>query len=515
MKIRQITTCHTCRARKLACDGKTPACTQCTKSGRECAGYQHDLIFRPPTVSTHHQTPIISAKRRRRNPPAGNPKNKRQPSRPLKAEPGAKEKAEGSRAAELIPRQRPETIHPPLTWPLLDIISLVIQNFSPIEHLSKTGCASHTSKSSPHRVCGAWVEALPELARDRQAELYLSPAIKTLAVSIVSRGKNGRAPVSDALEAQTIALSSIQSGLGQMMASNSNLLAAATMCLFLSEMVLPTSNSSAPIHAKGIGDLLQLHEPDFYSSGISHQLFVGFRPVMFIHVFMSRQKSFLAETQWLHAPFSESGAAPLQNLFSEMMNMPVTVGVVEGLDTMPLEQAQFAAQNALHNFETWVRQLVNLREAQGDGGQYQCFSTEPPYDNRTALQFSSITAANYFTHIWALHIACAQNIRQIRRIFPCLVGDVDPDLEALISKEAVVELAILILRSMQFLARAEFKLFGAASAVLPLNQAGEVLKREGADNADLWYWYHEMAQLAGTTGYNIMARDMLEYQHGL
>ncbi|KAG7137944.1 hypothetical protein HYQ45_004798 [Verticillium longisporum] len=236
---------------------------------------------------------------------------------------------------------------------------------------------------------------------------------------------------------------------------------------------------------------------------------------MFIHVFMSRQKSFLAETQWLHAPFSESGAAPLQNLFSEMMNMPVTVGVVEGLDTMPLEQAQFAAQNALHNFETWVRQLVNLREAQGDGGQYQCFSTEPPYDNRTALQFSSITAANYFTHIWALHIACAQNIRQIRRIFPCLVGDVDPDLEALISKEAVVELAILILRSMQFLARAEFKLFGAASAVLPLNQAGEVLKREGADNADLWYWYHEMAQLAGTTGYNIMARDMLEYQHGL
>ncbi|KAG7143083.1 hypothetical protein HYQ46_007531 [Verticillium longisporum] len=212
MKIRQITTCHTCRARKLACDGKTPACTQCTKSGRECAGYQHDLIFRPPT----------------------------------------------------------------------------------------------------------------------------------------------------------------------MMASNSNLLAAATMCLFLSEMVLPTSNSSAPIHAKGIGDLLQLHEPDFYSSGISHQLFVGFRPVMFIHVFMSRQKSFLAETQWLHAPFSESGAAPLQNLFSEMMNMPVTVGVVEGLDTMPLEQAQFAAQNALHNFEIWVRQLVNLREAQGDGGQYQCFSTEPP-----------------------------------------------------------------------------------------------------------------------------------------
>ncbi|EEY18784.1 conserved hypothetical protein [Verticillium alfalfae VaMs.102] len=456
MKIRQITTCHTCRARKLA-------------SGRECAGYQHDLIFRPPTVSTHHQAPIISAKRRR-NPPTGDPKNKRQPSRPPKAEPGTKEKAEGSRAAELIPRQRSETVHPPLTWPLLDIISLVIQNFSPIEHLPKNGCASYTSKSSSHRVCGAWVEALPELARDGQAELYLSPAIKTLAVSIVSRGKNGRAPVSDALEAQTIALSSIQSGLGQMMASNSNLLAAATMCLFLSE---------------------------------------------FIHVFMSRQKSFLAETQWLHAPFSESGAAPLQNLFSEMINMPVTVGIVEKLESMPLEQAQFAAEDALHNFETWVRQLVSLREAQGDGGQYQYFPTEPPYDNRTALQFSSITAANYFTHIWAFHIVCAQNIRQIRRIFPCLAVDVDPDLETLLSKEAVIELAILILRSIQFLARAEFKLFGAASAVLPLNQAGEVLKREGADSADLWYWYHEMAQLARTTGYNIMARDMLEYHHGI
>jgi hypothetical protein len=45
-------------------------------------------------------------------------------------------------------------------------------------------------------------------------------------------------------------------------------------------MMLPTSTASGSVHAKGIEDLLRLQTPDFYSSGIGHQLFVGFRPVL-------------------------------------------------------------------------------------------------------------------------------------------------------------------------------------------------------------------------------------------
>ncbi|KAM0286937.1 hypothetical protein ACHAQH_000621 [Verticillium albo-atrum] len=300
-----------------------------------------------------------------------------------------------------------------------------------------------------------------------------------------------------------------------MAASNSNLLAAATMCLFLSEMVLPTSRSSGAIHAKGIGDLLQLQQPEFYSSGVAHQLFVGFRPVMFINYFMNRHHSFIAQARWLEAPFSKSGAAPLQNLFSEMINLPPTIGIVESLDSMPLEQAELAAQTALRDFDRWIRRLIDLREAQSDDEQSAYFPAEYRVGDLSALKFPSITAANLFTHIWAFHIVCARNIRQVVSIFPCLGAEVDRSLESLVSKDVVVQLTMLIFRSIEFLTQEEFKLFGAASTVLPLFVAGEVLRNEGADNADLWSGYHEVARISAATGYNVLMQQMLEYQVGL
>jgi hypothetical protein len=118
-----------------------------------------------------------------------------------------------------------------LSWPLLDIISLVVQNFSPISVWDQ-----NYSRDSPQRICGAWVETLPELARQARADYFLAPAVKTLAVAILARGLDGRAPLSDALKAHTSALSALRSGLAADMASCSNMFAAATMCLYLSEV---------------------------------------------------------------------------------------------------------------------------------------------------------------------------------------------------------------------------------------------------------------------------------------
>ncbi|KAH7013945.1 hypothetical protein EDB80DRAFT_711077 [Ilyonectria destructans] len=50
MKIRKATVCSTCRSRKLGCDGKRPACSQCFLWGCKCPGNQANLIFRPPLV---------------------------------------------------------------------------------------------------------------------------------------------------------------------------------------------------------------------------------------------------------------------------------------------------------------------------------------------------------------------------------------------------------------------------------------------------------------------------------
>lgn len=258
MKIRQLTTCQTCRTRKLAvgpsntktnltrlvkwdrianvhivkCDGVTPTCSQCLLSGRTCPGYQHDLIFRPPIIAG--QQPVVArASKRKRAAPLTNLQIERVP---YHRQTGVEHRSTDTTNTELHPYRQPSTVPSPLSWPLLDIVSLVVQNFSPPEVLDGSYLVTGGSGISTPRVCGAWVQALPELARGGRAETFLSPSIKTLAVSMLSRAPDGRAPVSDALAAHAFALASLRSGLQGKVGSSSNMFAAAVMCLFLSEV---------------------------------------------------------------------------------------------------------------------------------------------------------------------------------------------------------------------------------------------------------------------------------------
>jgi hypothetical protein len=144
-----------------------------------------------------------------------------------------------SRLRRILGQEGLSSIRPPLAWPLLDMVSLVVQNFSP-HRLSKL---RHTDSSDTHdlapRVCGAWVETLPFLACHEMADKVLAPSIRTLATSMVSRGPGGVAPVYDALKAHELAISSIQSGIRSIkggQSSDSSILAAAVTCLFLAEV---------------------------------------------------------------------------------------------------------------------------------------------------------------------------------------------------------------------------------------------------------------------------------------
>ena len=55
---------------------------------------------------------------------------------------------------------------------------------------------------------------------------------------------------------------------------------AAVMCLLLAELYHPTSLSSWTAHLQGLGELMQLSQPEIYASGIPHRLFVGARPAL-------------------------------------------------------------------------------------------------------------------------------------------------------------------------------------------------------------------------------------------
>lgn len=120
----------------------------------------------------------------------------------------------------------------PLSWPLSDIVSLCAQNFIPANELSLSSSELANSQS---RICGAWIEVLPTLVNKRE-DYILHSAIRAFGTSILASGSDGRATVSEALEAQCEALHFLRGRISQANTSSFNELAAAIMCLFLSEV---------------------------------------------------------------------------------------------------------------------------------------------------------------------------------------------------------------------------------------------------------------------------------------
>ncbi|KAH7276133.1 hypothetical protein B0J15DRAFT_531564 [Fusarium solani] len=484
MKIRKTTTCHTCRARKLACDGKRPSCSQCLFSSKKCAGYDHDLIFRPPVVSNSYPARATKSKRQRRRVSVDS----------------QKAQSVVSKQVTLPANEFPLTRS--LSWPLLDIISLVVQNFSPVGKAPQF-VPSQASIFS-HRICGGWVEMLPELARGSKADQCLSPAIKTLAVSILARGSQGRAPMSDALAAHTTALESLNSGLDGWATSAPNIVAASIMCLFLSEMIMPTGPTSAIVHAKGIEDLMKLQKPCFYASGISHHLFVGFRPVLtqVLQAFFSRRKHFLSDPAWTSIPFEFYIPSPLQSLFTEVFPLAEILGRIDHLSDTPADQAVASAQEIVEELLDILEKVVCRDETVREETTAHRWLPIFPVQEDLPIQFPDIIAGNFFTHLWAFQVICAHNIIKLMSRFPCLSTSTKMrSLDNLLDVKMINQLALWTFRSIEFLLKEEFKLFGAASISLPLKTACDVLKTFGADDPEMVFWFCRVSRFIKETGY--------------
>lgn len=170
---------------------------------------------------------------------------------------------------------------------------------------------------------------LPNLIGPGEGQDVLAAAIKAFGVSIMARGHNGRAPFIDALEAQYSAIRSLQKAT-RVGATSFNTIAAAIMCLLLSQvvvyslhdvpylpfsgqMLIPTSAASSVIHTQGLRDLIQCRSPAFYAVGVPHQLFAGFRPVLVCCISLDTsichlyRSSFYMPFNLANLPFSPSG----------------------------------------------------------------------------------------------------------------------------------------------------------------------------------------------------------------
>lgn len=156
-----------------------------------------------------------------------------------------------------------------------DLIAVIVQNYVPDPEISM---ATNGAESSP-RICGAWVEVLPDLIGS-DTNAALASAIKAFAMSIQSRGPKYSVPIPAALEAYSSALGLVNDALWVPYNSFPVELGAAVMCLLFADLFLSTSLDSWTAHLQGLGELIQLSRPEFYVSGITHRLFVGARPAL-------------------------------------------------------------------------------------------------------------------------------------------------------------------------------------------------------------------------------------------
>ncbi|KXX76123.1 hypothetical protein MMYC01_206304 [Madurella mycetomatis] len=345
-----------------------------------------------------------------------------------------------------------------------DLIAVIVQNYVPDAEISM---AVEGIESSP-RICGAWVEVLPDLIGS-DTSAALASAIKAFAMSIQSRGSKHSVPISAALEAYSSALGLVNDALWVPYDSFPVELGAAVMCLLFADLFLSTSLDSWTAHLQGLGELIQLSRPELYVSGITHRLLVGARPALVVLALLSRKSCFLAAEEWRNKPFEEISPSPVQALMSEAAVIP---SILERLDkTGP---SGGVAAEMLHEFEAALSRLDAWADAFQSSTPFPIYRLAPSVGNgRQHIWFQSITSANALTHFWAFKVICLGNIRRLK----------DAGMDSSNERKAaqfgeIRHLSVMICQSIEYLMQERMRLFGPTSVALPLRTAYDAFEAE-------------------------------------
>ncbi|KAG8355310.1 hypothetical protein FVEN_g6722 [Fusarium venenatum] len=258
------------------------------------------------------------------------------------------------------------------------------------------------------------------------------------------------------------------------------------MCIALLEISSPTTPNSSLVHIHGAGELIRLSSPEVFSTGIHHKLFIGIRPLLVIQALMLRKATFLADEDWIKAPFQLYEQSQLQNLLNLAAALP---GILERIDALRDESAQTASKEAKGiitqlvkmkmKFELWAKSF----EAESPMAHYwNQTNNNGLEDQNDTLCFSSLSTANALTCLWSVQIICMSHIQDLLARFPELAAfAIIVPITAL--RETCIELSARILRSMGFVMQDSFLLYGQFSATFPLHTAYHALSRDSKGRA--------------------------------
>ncbi|KAF7915559.1 uncharacterized protein EAE97_012198 [Botrytis byssoidea] len=472
MKVQKKNLCHTCRKRKLQCDGKFPACSQCLHSKRKCGGYP-EALFVPFKATrsgreeeTSYKSPTLQSG--------------------LASTPTPTDSVLSTSNCEEVPNASHEMIgsskdsssmsHQRLTGldTTQEIIFIILRDFVPLDG---TGFETPTSLAQSPRVCGSWVTALPELSIDTIGPLAecLQSASSALALSITAYRSITNMVNFISIQYEK-SLHLLAQNLAVSKGAYRNELVASFMCLALVEVLSPMHQSSWLIHVEGVSRMFQLSPPDIFASGVEHTLFIGFRPLLILQAFILRKATFLAENSWVHTPFQNYHASQLQSLLRVAACIP---GILESVDvtmhnpytaTIEIAQDQITELvNAKARLEAWCCSCLKTSSRL----LYWRRSIEVEDERKLDLWwFQDLSTANVFVYLWAFQLICLLNIHCIFEMYPELERLIDnATYDAKGVREICLELSVQIYQSMEYILQDEFMLYGISSTRFPLQTA--------------------------------------------
>ncbi|KAJ4991811.1 hypothetical protein SVAN01_02661, partial [Stagonosporopsis vannaccii] len=156
-----------------------------------------------------------------------------------------------------------------------DDVQYILQHYAPVSSFDP-------AEFNPfhNQICGAWVEALPELCTTKEYDTFFFFAIKTFATSLRCLSPTGKASRSRVLEMYGKSLGLLSEALQAAQGVFQIEHCVAIMCLAVSDMMIPELGFGWATHINGVSDWMESLGPEAFSNGILRTLFVGFRPLL-------------------------------------------------------------------------------------------------------------------------------------------------------------------------------------------------------------------------------------------
>lgn len=188
----------------------------------------------------------------------------------------------------------------------------------------------------------------------------------------------------------------------------------------------------------------------------------------------SRRATFIASKEWIDIPFSNSQPSSMQQLIDLSAILP---SLLEQADQLVNASSSLLTTKLSGLWESFLGLFSKLqsweRALHAQSMWSQCLDSDLESSNLGPnLWFTDITMANFYTHIWAFQIICVLELSRLADLQDATSWNL-PE-----SSFDLYSMSQKICLSMKYLLQDEMRLFGPASALLPLQTAYKVYNED-------------------------------------